>query len=189
MMRSSNLFRWRKFLNGKEIDMHGHLMAKVLVLLLISAGSAWAGDVRWVNSEDTALKAESKITAATVATLAVGAEVKVLETAGRWHRVRAASGAVGWVYAGRLAETKPAAEVAGQGGLVFGAMQESNIQTAKADSARSIRGLSPETEQYAKERGTPEEYRRALDRILEYRVAKEELTAFLREGRIGEYAP
>jgi uncharacterized protein YgiM (DUF1202 family) len=164
-------------------------MTWALLALLIPVALVWAGEVRWVNSDGTALKAESKVTAATVTTLAIGAEVKVLETAGRWQKVRAANGAEGWVYGGRLAETKPTAELAGQDGLLFGAMQESNIQTAKADSARSIRGLSPETKQYANERGTPEEYRTALDQILDYRVTKEELTAFLREGQIGEYAP
>lgn len=160
-----------------------------LLLLLIPAALVWAGEKRWVNSDGTTLKAESKVAAATVATLTIGAEVSVLETAGRWQKVRAANGTEGWVYAGRLAETKPATEVAGQSGILFGTMQESNIETAKADSARSIRGLSPETEQYAKERGTPAEYRKSLDQILNYRVTKEEITAFLREGQIGEYAP
>jgi uncharacterized protein YgiM (DUF1202 family) len=164
-------------------------MIWALLLMFIPASLAWASEKRWVNSEGTALKVESKVTSATVVTLGIGSEVTVLETAGRWQKVRATSGATGWVYAGRLADAKPAAEVAGQDGLLFGSMQESNIQTAKADSARSIRGLSPETEQYANERGTPEEYRKSLDQILAYRVAKEELTAFLREGRIGEYAP
>lgn len=164
-------------------------MTWALLLLLVPAALVWAAEVRWINSGETALKAESKVTAATVTTLPIGAEVTVLETAGRWQKVRAAGGAVGWVYAGRLADTKPVAEVAGQDGMLFGTMQESNIQTAKADSARSIRGLSPETEQYAKERGTPVEYRKALDQILGYRVSKEELTAFLQKGQIGEYAP
>jgi SH3-like domain-containing protein len=173
----------------KEINMMKRCMTWVLLLLLIPAALVWASQVRWVNSDETALKAESKVTAATVATLPVGAEVTVLEGAGRWQKVRAAGGAVGWVYAGRLADTKPVAEVAGQDGMLFGTMQQSNIQTAKADSARSIRGLSPETEAYAKERGTPLEYRQALDQILGYRVSKEELTAFLQKGQIGEYAP
>jgi uncharacterized protein YgiM (DUF1202 family) len=164
-------------------------MTWVLLLLLIPAALVWASEVRWVNSEGTTLKVENKVTAETVATLPIGAEVTVLETAGRWQKVRAAGGAVGWTYAGRLADSKPVEEVAGQDGLLFGAMQESNIQTAKADSARSIRGLSPETEAYANERGTPAEFRQALDKILEYRVSREELTAFLQKGQLGEYAP
>jgi uncharacterized protein YgiM (DUF1202 family) len=172
----------------KEINMKKR-MTWVLLLLLIPAALVWASEVRWVNSDETALKAENKVTSATVVTLPIGAEVSVLENAGRWMKVRAADGAAGWVYAGRLAEVKPVEEVAGQDGLLFGSMQESNIQTAKADSARSIRGLSPETEAYAQERGTPLEYRQALDQILDYRVSREELTAFLQKGQIGEYAP
>jgi hypothetical protein len=67
-------------------------------------------------------------------------------------------------------------------------MQKSQINTAKADSARSIRGLSPETTQYAKNRGTPELVKKSLDGVLLRKVSPKELKAFLQEGKIGEYA-
>ncbi len=125
-----------------------------------------------------------------VAPLAVGTELSVIESAGRWIKVRTGDGTEGFVYAGRISDTPPSAEVAGSGGGLFGGtMEQCQIQTAKADSARSIRGLSPETAQYAKQRGTPEAYRKALDKILARKVTPKELKAFLREGKIGEYAP
>jgi hypothetical protein len=67
-------------------------------------------------------------------------------------------------------------------------MQKSQINTAKADSARSIRGLSPETAQYAKNRGTPEVIKKSLDGVLQRKVSAKELKVFLHEGKIGEYA-
>jgi hypothetical protein len=93
------------------------------------------------------------------------------------------------VYAGRVSDTPPAAEVGGGDGGIFGAsMQKSQISTAKADSARSIRGLSPGAAKYAKDRGTPEMYKKALDAVLVRKVSARELKDFLKEGKIGEYA-
>jgi hypothetical protein len=123
-----------------------------------------------------------------VAPLAVGAELAVVEASGRWMKVRTGDGRVGWVYAGRVADAPPSAEVTGGDGGLFGeSLQKSQIDTAKADSARSIRGLSPEVSQYAKQRGTPEAYKKELDKILARKVSAKELKAFLREGKIGEY--
>jgi uncharacterized protein YgiM (DUF1202 family) len=162
-----------------------------LVLLLALAGSAaLAAEKRWVSSDGTTLKKENSISSEDVATLPVGTELSVLEEGGRWIRVRAANGYEGWVYAGRVSDSAPAAEVSGgDGGLLGGAMQGSQIETAKSDSARSIRGLSPEVAQYAKQRGTPEVYKKELDKVLARKVNAKELKSFLREGKIGEYAP
>lgn len=159
-----------------------------LLLVWLCAASALAAEKRWVVSEGTALKAEQSIGAATVADLAVGAELTLVESAGRWLKVQTADGKQGWVYAGRVSDTAPVAEVGGDDGLLGGSAQKSQISTAKADSARSIRGLSPEVAQYAKQRGTPETLKKELDRILARKVSDKELKAFLKEGKLGEYA-
>lgn len=159
------------------------------VALLLFAAAAVAEEKRWVSSEGTALKAEASATSETVLDLLVGTEVTVVESGGRWLKVKTPAGKEGWVYAGRVSETAPAAEVAGGDGGAFGSsMKSSQINTAKADSARSIRGLSPGTAQYAKDRGTPEEYKKSLDIVLARKVSAKELKAFLKEGKIGEYA-
>ena len=161
-----------------------------LVLLLALAGTALAQEKRWVSSDGTTLKQEASISSEDLAQLPVGSELTVLEAGGRWVKVQAADGRQGWVYAGRISDAAPAAEVAGgEGGVLGGTLQESQIATAKADSARSIRGLSPEVAQYAKQRGTPEVYKKELDKVLARKVSAKELKTFLREGKIGEYAP
>lgn len=166
-------------------------VVSMLVLLLALAGTAaLAAEKRWVSSDGTTLKKEASITSADLATLPVGTELTVVEAGGRWIKVRAADGREGWVYAGRVSEAAPAAEVSGgESGLFGDTMQKSQIDTAKADSARSIRGLSPEVTQYARQRGTPEVFRKELDKVLARKVSAKELKAFLREGKIGEYAP
>lgn len=163
-------------------------IAAAFALLLIAV-SVMAEEKRWVSSEGTALKAEASATSENVSNLLIGAELTVVESGGRWLKVRTAAGTEGWVYAGRVSETPPASEVTGEDGGIFGdSMQKSQISTAKADSARSIRGLSPEAAQYAKDRGTPELYKKSLDVVLARKVSAKELQTFLKEGKIGEYA-
>ena len=157
--------------------------------LLLTAVTAMAEGMRWVSSEGTSLKAEASATSGNVVDLPVGTKVTVIESGGRWLKVRTAAGKQGWVYAGRVSETQPASEVSDGGGGIFGgSMKSSQINTAKADSARSIRGLSPAAARYAKDRGTPEVYKKSLDGVLSRKVSARELKAFLQEGKIGEYA-
>lgn len=156
--------------------------------LATTTSSSAVSEIRWVVGTGTTLKAEAVASSADILPLAVGAEVQVLENAGRWLKVQSASKVRGWVFAGRLSATPPVTEVTASEGLLAASAQQSQIEIAKADSARSIRGLSAETESYAKERGTPLEYRQALDRILARQVSKGEITSFMRAGKLGEYA-
>lgn len=158
------------------------------LLFLATAVAHADGPTRWVVSDRTTLKESGSITSPDITPLPVGTELTLLEEGGRWLKVRTADGKEGWVFAGRVADTKPVTETSSEGGLFEGVSQQSSIKTAKADSARSIRGLSPEATQYAQNRGTPQLYRTELDRILARSVTPKKLDTFLRNGKLGEYA-
>ena len=174
------------------------VLGSISVLLLgcvatageLSAATAASSSTqnRWVVGSGTALKSAAAATSTDIVSLEVGAQVLVLVNAGRWLKVQTSDKKSGWVFAGRLSSTPPVAEVAASEGLFAASAQKSQIEIAQADSARSVRGLSPETESYAKERGTPLEYRKALDQILARQVSKEEVVAFMRAGKLGEFA-
>jgi len=158
-------------------------------LILTVAVLALAQTSLWVSSTGAKLKADTKATAATVADVPVGAQLQVLEARDTWYRVAAPDGKQGWIYRGKVSETPPAPATGGGGGGLFGAVTSgSTIQAASADTSRSIRGLSPETTEYADAAGTPKENREALDKVLVLKVETAELEKFLQEGRIGEYA-
>ena len=129
-----------------------------------------------------------KATSPTVADLPVGTELSVLGTDKSWYQVRTPEGKTGWIYRGKVSATAPAAPSGGGGGGLFGAVTSSRIEAGAADTSRSIRGLSPETAEYAETAGTPLENRQALDRVLALQIANAELERFLEQGRIGEYA-
>ena len=164
------------------------MIVPVLFLLFGWAVGAGAQEKLWVSSTGAKLKEDRQALSKTVAAVEKGSELNVLEREGKWYRVTAPDGSEGWIYRGKVSEEAPAAGSNPDGGL-FGALTASSIEAGASDTSRSIRGLSEETETYANAAGSPREAREALDRVLETRVANKDLEQFLREGRIGEYAP
>jgi len=123
----------------------------------------------------------------TVADLSIGTELTVIQPEDRWYRVRTLAGKEGWIYRGKVSDAAPKKEAETADNL-FAGMQGSTITADEAHTSRSIRGLSKETEQYARQRGTPEVYQKALDAVLSRKVTETQLDVFLRNGKIGEYA-
>ena len=142
----------------------------------------------WVSSSGAKLKTEGSISSETITTLPIGAEVTLLVTEERWYKILSPTGEEGWMYRGWLSDSPPAKETQEESEDLFALLPGSRIEANEADTARSIRGLSSETEVYAKNRGTPAAYKRALDRVLAMDIGERELEEFLREGGIGEYA-
>jgi uncharacterized protein YgiM (DUF1202 family) len=165
-----------------------NLALALKAVMCFFVASAFAASTMWVSSENARLKADSSASSATLATLPVGTKVSVGSTEGRWYKIETDGGEKGWIYRGRLSDTPPEAETAESDNL-FAAMGSSSISADEAQTSRSIRGLSKETEQYAKKRGTPEKYKKMLDLVLAIRITDQQLDAFLKSGKIGEYAP
>ena len=165
-----------------------HFITALATVLFFSVIPVFAGDAMWVTSDKARLKSKPKASSTTFSTIPVGAEVSVLESKNRWYRVRISSGEKGWMYRGKLSDTPPTKETEESDNL-FSSMQSSSISADEAQTSRSIRGLSKETEQYARQRGTPEVYKKALDQVLAIRITDKEVDLFLKEGKIGEYAP
>lgn len=162
------------------------IMSWIVMGLLFT--SVHATPPLWVSSEGAKLKSDNTATSDTLKTLPVGMEVSVLKTRDRWHYIRTPSGQEGWMYRGRLSDAPPEIEAGDQEEDLFAGLGGSGIQADEAGTARSIRGLSKETETYADNQNTPEKYRKALDRVLAMRITEKQLEAFLRTGHIGEYA-
>ena len=165
-----------------------HLFIVITAVFCFSSFSAFAGGAMWVSSDNARLKSEPSASSTTLSTVPVGAKVSVLQSKDRWYRVGTASGENGWMYRGKLSDAPPAKETESSDNL-FSSMQVGSISADEAQTSRSIRGLSKETEQYAKKRGTPEVYKKALDQVLAIRITEKEVDVFLKDGKIGEYAP
>jgi hypothetical protein len=118
------------------------LRVPVLLAALICATALLAyeaGSFAYTKRFETKLLAEPKPLAEATGKLALGRKVKIEEAKGSWVRISDGATA-GWVFAGNLAETKPA-EIKGLDGLPVAASQT----TATA----AARGLSPTAIEYA----------------------------------------
>lgn len=160
----------------------------IFFLLLFSISIVLAQEKLWISSDRAKLKAGKSASSETLDTLQIGAEVTVITLEGRWYEILTSSGKQGWIYRGRLSDTPPAEEVQKESEDLFAFMPGSNIEADQAATDRSIRGLSDETEQYAKNRQTPEAYKKALDDVLAMNIGGKELEEFLKSGKIGEYS-
>lgn len=165
----------------------------IAMIIFALQGSAAAANKMWVSSANALLKADKSASSETIANLPVGAELSVVSTDQKWYRVKTQSGKEGWIYRGKISDVKPQVSASqkksdsGLGGLL-GSMTGSGISANSADSSRSIRGLSPEAEEYAKQTGKPQQFRDALDSVIELKTSQNEIEAFLKQGKIGEYA-
>jgi len=159
-----------------------------LVLTCLVFSISYAQQKVWVTSASANLKADKSASSETVAELAMGEELAVISMQSPWIEVQTFSGKQGWIYRGRVSNSPPAKETQGETDNLLSGAFGSSISVTEADTDRSIRGLSKETEQYAKNTGTPLSYQKALDRVLDFSVTEKEVDAFLRQGRVGEYA-
>jgi osmotically-inducible protein OsmY len=151
-------------------------------------GGVIAAEMLWVVSEGAKLKADRSASSETIEELPVGSELTADSSEGSWYKVTTKSNKAGWIYRGKVSSTQPEAKGDQGGGGLFGVMPGSSIKASAADTSRSIRGLSPAAKEYATRTKTPEEYQKALDRVLALRVTDQEIEGFLREGKIGEYS-
>ncbi len=161
-----------------------------LLCTLFSAGAVSA-EKAWVAADGAALKASADAGSQTTAELAKGTELSVLESDKKWLRVKTAQDQEGWIYRGKVGSSPPQQSESGSGssiGGLLGDLSGSSVQADSADTSRSIRGLSPEAKEYAKQTGTSADYQRALDEVIDVKVGKADIDRFLKQGKIGEYA-
>lgn len=162
-------------------------MSVLTALLLPPAIVSAAAGALWVVSDGARLQAEPTAVSATVAKLPLDAKLTRLGAADKWYEVRTEDGDIGWIYRGKVSETKPGDDAAGLDDLL-GDLGESDILLAAADTSRSVRGLMDDRESEGAA-PIPAYLRGALDRVLTFYVGEAEVEAFLKEGGIGEYAP
>jgi uncharacterized protein YgiM (DUF1202 family) len=155
-----------------------------LFLLLTFTTLVYAGGKVWVTASGAVLKKDMNASAATVTSVAIGTELSVLKTSGKWYQVSTPTGKVGWIYSGKIS-TAPLKKSGSTLGSLTGS---SSIKLSSADTSRSIRGLSPEAKEYANSVGTPIQYQQALDNVLSINTTSAQINSFLKEGQIGEYA-
>ena len=158
----------------------GLLVALAIVATPVVVLAAFkAGGEAFTKRPETALLAEPKPLAATTARVRYSRPLKVEEVRGLWLRVNDGTGAAGWVFAGNLAEEKPA-EVRGLDGLP--------VAASETTATAAARPLAPAAVEYGKRRGlaSASEDIKWLDRTCDA-IGSEQIETFLQEQKKGEY--
>ncbi|MFQ5450527.1 MAG: SH3 domain-containing protein [Nitrospinaceae bacterium] len=159
-----------------------------LFLFLLGAAvfvDSLSAQTLYVKKSGTKLQATDSARSKVVAKLNRGTAVKVLKKSKRFYQVSAPGGKKGWIFKFRLTSKAPSRSGGGDFLGALGGRQQ--IAARESSSGSSIRGLSPISEQHAKNKGISKENIEAVKQMESFRVSPEAMDNFLKQGRLGEY--
>ncbi|PIQ96188.1 MAG: hypothetical protein COV67_10745 [Nitrospinae bacterium CG11_big_fil_rev_8_21_14_0_20_56_8] len=140
----------------------------------------------YVKKSGTKLMEGDSARAKVLGTLKEGTPVEVLRHSGRYYEVAIPGGTKGWLFQFYLTPEAPAH--APSGGNVLEALGgREQVSARESSSATSIRGLTPVSEQYAKNKGISPASVDAVKQMEALSIPREEREKFLAEGNLGEY--
>ncbi|UCD12465.1 MAG: SH3 domain-containing protein [Nitrospinaceae bacterium] len=162
------------------------LVIVTLMLSILALPAAALAETLYVKKSGTKLQSEASASSKVVETLASGTAVEVVKKSGRFYQVTAAGGKKGWIFKFKLTAKAPSG--GGGGGSLLDALGGQQMAAKESASGSSIRGLSPISEQHAKSKGISKESINAVKAMEEFKVSAQEVDAFLKAGKLGEYA-
>jgi hypothetical protein len=170
-------------LNPLPMAMKRLLVIVTLMLSILALPATALAETLYVKKSGTKLQSEASASSKVVETLASGTAVKVVKKSGRFYQVTAAGGKKGWIFKFKLTAKAPS----GGGGSLLDALGGQQMAAKESASGSSIRGLSPISEQHAS-KGISKESINAVKAMEEFKVSAQEVDAFLKAGKLGEYA-
>lgn len=150
--------------------------------LCLAPFPAHAGDSMYVRAADTDLKSSPGAGGPTVSKLEIGTKLEVLEKRGPWAKVKVTvkkEEKTGFVFVPKLSKDKPDKERLGGGSVA---------SASEGDTAQALRGLSPTAEKFAGRTQISAQDIASVKAMEDRKIAKDELNAFLKDGKLGEFA-
>ncbi|MGH8021697.1 MAG: hypothetical protein ACREIA_26130 [Opitutaceae bacterium] len=156
------------------------VLALIALAALLSMAALKKGGTVYSKRNTTSLLAEPRPLATAAATVGFAAELQIEEMRGNWLRVKAGKDA-GWVFIGNISEEKP--KHAPPAGLT-------TVAASETTTAAAARPLAPAAEDFAERHnaGEAREDVQWLDSAAAS-VTEDDVAAYLRENKKGEYAP
>ncbi|HVO30493.1 MAG TPA: SH3 domain-containing protein, partial [bacterium] len=146
---------------------------------LLLPASAFAGDTMYVRAAGTELKGAASPGAPVVEKLDIGAKVELLEKNGMWAKIKTKDDKTGFVFGPKLSKDKPDKEHFGKSGNALAANE--------GDTAQALRGLSPTAEKFAGRTDIKPADVAAVKAMEDRKATPQDVDAFLKEGKLGEY--
>ena len=158
-----------------------------LVCLGFLVSVVYGATTMYVQAKSAQLREGKTSLSKTVATVQFGEALEVVRQEEDWLEVRTSGGAMGWIFANKTTPTKPSA-AGSDSGLAKLGQTVRQAEAAPVTASAGARGLDKVSEEYAKRSSIPKQYQNTVDRMATYRLSDQEVEAFLKEGRLGEYA-
>lgn len=157
------------------------------ILFFICFSSLSFAETMYIKSSKTKLRSSDNVKASVLGLLEKGTPVTIIVKSKRFFKVGLQDGKKGWVFKFKLSKKAPAG--GNSGGGFADVLAGSQINANESTSASSIRGLSPVSENYAKNKGISTKNIQAVDNMEAFKIDSVELDKFLQEGQLGEYGP
>jgi SH3 domain-containing protein len=143
------------------------------------------GETVYVAAKSAQLRSGKTSLDPVVANLKLGETLEVVKRDDRWMQVLTTKGVTGWIYSGNVSPSKP---MGGDSELAALGQSVRRTDASAVTASAGARGLDKASEDYAKRSGITQQQRDAVDRMTTYKISDEEIQAFLKYGRLGEYA-
>ncbi|MEK7272495.1 MAG: SH3 domain-containing protein [Nitrospirota bacterium] len=164
---------------------HRHAFLAVLVFMVTAMTDAAFGETLYVSAKSAQLRSGKTSLDPVVANLKIGEALEVVKRDNRWVQVKTAKGVAGWIYSGNVSESKPAG---GDNELAALGKGFRRTEASGVTASAGARGLDKASESYANRVGITQQHRDAVDRMTANKIAEDDIQAFLKAGRLGEYA-
>lgn len=143
------------------------------------------GETVYVAAKSAQLRSGKTSLDPVVASLKLGETLEVVKRDDRWLQVQTTKGVTGWIYSNNVSTSKP---MGGDNELAALGQSVRRTDASAVTASAGARGLDKASEDYAKRSGVTQQQRDAVDRMTIYKISDEEIQAFLKSGRLGEYA-
>lgn len=161
------------------------LASMIFMVTVMTMTDAAFGETLYVIAKSAQLRSGKTSLDPVVAGLKLGESLEVVKRDERWLQVRTAKGIQGWIYANHVSDSKPAG-----GGNELAALGKGfrRTEASGVTASAGARGLDKASESYANRAGITQQHRDAVDRMTANKIPDDDIQAFLKAGRLGEYA-
>ncbi|MCC6139705.1 MAG: SH3 domain-containing protein [Nitrospira sp.] len=164
---------------------HPFLASLIFMAAVMTIAATAFGETLYVSAKSAQVRSGKTSLDPVVANLTLGDSLDVISRNERWLHVRTANGIQGWIYATYVSPSKPAG---GDNELAALGKGFRRTDTSGVTASAGARGLDKASESYAHRAGITQQHRDAVDRMTASKIPDEEIQAFLKAGRLGEYA-
>lgn len=163
----------------------GLMIQSVCLFSLLCLANLALAETVYVHAKSASLRTGKTSLSRVVASVQYGQALKLVEKGDGWYKVQTRNGAVGWIYHNKVGTSKPTER---ESRLAALGKDFRRTQSSSLTGTAGVRGLDEFSADYANRARIPAHYRAAVDRMTNYRLSDREVEAFLKSGRLGEYA-